>query len=265
MESWEHVSFLAGSENRVRVLEALHERPRRQCELVDACGLSRSTVHRALDGLEAREWVHSEGGAYRLTVGGRLVLDQYDALETAIERVDEWGPFLQRLGAVGATLPATALDDARLVANAPENPHAAMSHVTDVLAAADTGTFRGISPVVSPVVNEAAREPLAAGMPMELVIDESVLETSRTAYPGAFEAAHDFENFELYLSPDELTFGLTVLDDRALVCAHDEQGTLRECLDGTNEALVRWANDVYEDYRAVAERVDIAPEATPRR
>ncbi len=259
MESWEHVSFLAGSENRVRVLKALRERPRRQCELVDTCGLSRSTVHRALDGLEERGWVCSEDGKYRLTVGGRLVLDQYEALETAIERVNEWGSFLQRLGAVGATLPPAALDDARLVTNTPENPHATMSHTTDVLAAADTETFRGISPVVSPVLNEAAREPLTAGMAMELIIDESVLETSRTAYPGAFEAANDFENFELYLSPDELTFGLTLLDGRALVCAHDEQGTLRECLDGTNEALVRWANDIYEDHRAAAERIDTGP------
>ncbi|WP_435077218.1 helix-turn-helix transcriptional regulator [Halococcus sp. AFM35] len=259
MGTWEHVAFLAGSENRVRVLEALRERPRRQCELVDACGLSRSTVHRTLDGLGEREWVHSEGGEYRLTVGGRLVLDQFDALETAIERVDEWGPFLQRLGSVGATLPTAALDDARLVTNAPENPHATMSHVTDVLAAADGETFRGISPVVSPVTNEAAREPLAAGVAMELVIDESVLETSQAAYPDAFAAAHDFENFKLFLSPDEITFGLTVLDDRALVCAHDEQGTLYGCLDGTNEALVRWANDVYEDHRAAARRIDTVP------
>jgi predicted transcriptional regulator len=263
MGSWEHVSFLAGSENRVRILEALHDRPRRQCELVDACGLSRSTVHRALDGLEEREWVYSEDGAYRLTVGGRLVLDQFDALRTAIERVEEWGAFLQRLGGVGATLPAAALDDAQLVTNSPENPHATMSHTTDVLAAADTETFRGISPLVSPVVNEAARESLTAGVRMELLIDESVLDASRTAYPDAFEDAHEFENFELYLSPDELTFGLMLLDDRALVCAHDEQGTLRECLDGTNEALVRWASDTYEDHRAAAERVDTAP--SPRR
>jgi predicted transcriptional regulator len=263
MGTWEHISFLAGSQNRIQILETLRERPYRQCELVDACGLSRSTVHRALDGLEEREWIHSESGAYRLTVGGRLVLDQYESLETAIERVDECGPFLQRLGEVGATLPAAALDDARLVTNTPENPHAATGHTTDVLAAVDSETFRGISPVVSPVVNKAAREPLMADVRMELLIDESVLDASRTAYPDALAAAHDSENFKLFLSPEELSFGLMVLDDRALVCAHDEQGTLRECLDGTNEALVRWANDVYEDHRASAKRVD-TPEATLR-
>ncbi|WP_049996675.1 helix-turn-helix transcriptional regulator [Halococcus sediminicola] len=265
MGSWEHVAFLAGSANRVRILDTLRERPRRQCELVDACGLSRSTVHRALDGLEERGWVHSEGGAYRLTVGGRLVFEQYEALETAIERVDEWGSFLQRLGEVGATLPVATLDDARLITNTPANPHAAMHHITDVFVASDTGTFRGITPVVSPVINEAAHELLTTGAAMGLVIDESVLDTSRTAYPDAFAAAHDFENFELYLSPEGISFGLLVLDDRALVSTYDEQGTLHGCLDSTNEALVGWANDVYEDRWAAAERIDTVPEATPRR
>jgi predicted transcriptional regulator len=263
MESWEHVSFLAGSENRVRVLDALHERPRRQCELVDTCDLSRSTVHRTLDGLADRGWIHSESGEYRLTVGGRLVLDRYDALETAIERVDEWGSFLQRLGRVAATLPPAALDDARLVTATPENPHAATRHTTDVFAASDTETFRGISPVVSPVLNEAARELLTSGVAMELLIDESVLDTSRAAYPDALADAHDFESFELYLSPNELTFGLVVLDGRALVSAYDEQGVVRECLDGTSEALVTWASDVYEECREPSERVDTAP--SPRR
>ena len=265
MGSWEHVAFLAGSANRVRILDTLRERPRRQCELVDACGLSRSTVHRALDGLEEREWVHSEDGAYRLTVGGRLVFEQYEALETAIERVDEWGSFLQRLGEIGATLPTAALDDARLISNTPANPHAAMQHITDVFVANDTETFRGISPVVSPVVNEAAHELLAAGTRMELIVDESVLDISQAAYPDAFAAASEFENFELFVSPTELSFGLVVLDDRALVSSYDGQGTLRECLDGTSGALVTWAADTYEEYRAAAERVDTTPEATPRR
>lgn len=265
MASWEHVAFLAGSENRVQILETLHDRPRRQCELVCECGLSRSTVHRALDGLAEREWIHNEGGVYRLTVGGRLVLDQYELLETTIERVDEWGSFLQNLGETATTLPAAALDDAQLVSNVPENPHAAISHVADVFVTSDVDTFYGISPVVSPVLNHGARELATSGTEMEYLIDRSVLDASQSAYPDALAVAHSLDRFTLYLYPDELTFGLAVLDDRVLVSTYDAHGSLHECLDGTDEALVRWANDVYEDYRAAAEPID-APEAeaTPR-
>jgi predicted transcriptional regulator len=256
MGSREHIAFLAGSTNRVRILEALREHPRRQCELVRECGLSRSTVHRALDGLAAREWVRNEGSQYRLTAGGAFVLEQYDALETAIERVEEWGPFLNRLGDVAATLPPAALDDATMVTTTPENPHAAMSHVADAVASSSTETFRGISPVVSPVLNEAARDLIETDAEMELLIDDSVLDTSRTAYPAALEDAYTLENFALYLHPDDLTFGLTIFDKRVLVSTHDEQGVLRECLDGTSEALVTWARDTYEEHRAAAERAD---------
>jgi predicted transcriptional regulator len=259
MGSREHVAFLAGSENRVRILEALREQPRRQCKLVRECGLSRSTVHRALSGLAAREWIRNESGQYRLTAGGQLVLERYAALETAIERVDEWGSFLNRLGDVATTFPPAALDDATMITVSPENPHAAIGHLADAFAESNTETFRGISPVVSPVLNEAARELLGAGVSMELLIDESVLDTSRSAYPGALDDAYTGENFKLYLSPDELGFGLTILDGRVLITTHDEQGVLRECLDGTNDALVAWARDIYAEYRAAAERAD-----TPR-
>ena len=150
MGSREHVSFLAGSENRVRILERLREEPSRQCELVRRCGLSRSTVHRALSGLAEREWIERENGVYRPTPGGTVVLDRYEALETAIERVAEWGPFLNRLGSVADTLPSAAFDDATLLTVSPENPHAALGRFADAFAAGDVEFFYGISPVVSP-------------------------------------------------------------------------------------------------------------------
>lgn len=258
MGSREHVAFLAGSANRIRILDALREQPRRQCELVRVCELSRSTVHRTLDGLTAREWTRNEGGEYRLTAGGQLILDRYAALETAIERVDEWGPFLNRLGDIAATLPPAALDDATMVTTSPENPHAVIGHVADAFAASSSETFRGVSPVVSPLLNEAAGELLETGVEMELLIDESVLATSRAAYPDALEDAYVSENFTLYLSPDDLAFGLTILDERVLVTTHDEQGVLCECLDGTNEALVAWARDIYAKHRTRAERASAA-------
>lgn len=258
MDSREHVAFLVGSDNRIEILETLRERPCRQCELIRACGLSRSTVHRTLDGLSAREWIRNEGGEYRLTAGGQFVLDRYAALETAIERVEEWGPFLNRLGDVAATLPLAALDDATMVATTPENPHAAVRHVADAFAESRAETFRGITPVVSPVTNEAARKLVESGADMELLIDDSVLDTSRADYSDALEDAYTLSNFALYLSPDALTFGLTILDDRVLISAYDERGVLRECLDGTDDALAAWARDTYEEYRAAAERVDTA-------
>lgn len=260
MRSREHIAFLAGSTNRVRILETLREHPCRQCELIRECGLSRSTVHRTLDGLSARDWIRNDGGQYRLTAGGKFVLERYEALETSIERVDEWGPFLTRFGDVAATLPPAALDDATMVTNTPGNPHAAISHTADVFETSDTATFRGITPIVSPVLNEAARELVETGAEMELLIDDSVLDASRADYPAALEDAYTLPNFELFLYPDDLTFGLTILDERVLLGAYDERGVRWGSLDGTNAALTNWATDTYAEYRSRAKPADSVPQ-----
>lgn len=258
MGSREHVSFLAGSENRIRILETLREKPSRQCELVRRCGLSRSTVHRALSGLTAREWVRRENGVFRLTPGGTFVLDRYEALETTIERVSEWGAFLNRLGDIADSFPPSALDDATLLTVSPENPHVALSRFANAFADEDIGRFYGITPVVSPVINDAAAELLTDGIEMELLVDDSVLDTSRASYADALDDAYASENFALFRYPDDLDFGIAVFDDRVIVSAYDDRGVLRECLDGTDGTLCEWAREVYDEHRASAERVDIA-------
>jgi len=258
MGSREHVSFLAGSDNRVRILETLRENPARQCELIRDCGLSRSTVHRALSGLTAREWVRRENGTYHLTPGGSFVLDRYEALETTIDRVAKWGPFLNRLGAIADSFPLSALDDATLLTVSPANPHAALSRFANAFAAEDIERFYGITPVVSPVINDAAAELLTDGIEMELLVDDSVLDTSRASYADALDDAYSSENFALFRYPDDLDFGIAVFDDRVIVSAYDDRGVLRECLDSTDDALGEWAREVYDDYRASASRVDVA-------
>ena len=257
MTTREDISFLAGSENRVRILEALRDRPHRQSDLVREGYLSRSTVHRTLDGLTDREWVVRDDGRFRLTPGGRLILERYEGLESAVERVGEWGSFLNRLGGDAGALPLAALDDATLIAGCPENPHAALTHLADVFTnATDAERFRGISPVVSTVINEAAFELVSAGVPMELVIDDSVFSTSKASFSDALDDAHAFENIELFQYPGTLEFGLTILDDRVLVGAYDDRGVLRECLDGTDDALFEWATAVYDERRSAARRID---------
>ena len=252
----EHVAFLVGSANRVRILEALREQPYRQCELTEACDLSRSTAHRALDGLEGRGWVEQAAGEYRLTVGGDLVLARYEALETAIARIDEWGPFLNRVGDPADTLPLAALQNATLVRSTAENPHAAAAHFADALATSAADVFYGISPVVSPRFNEAAEGLIAAGTEMELIVDESVFDTSSTEYADDLDRAFSLDSFTLYVSPDDIGFGLTILDERAMIGAYDDRGVLRECLDTTDESLRAWAYDIYDDHRAAARRAE---------
>lgn len=51
------ITFLARSEHRIAVLDALQEAPRARHELRELTGASRVTVNRVLDDLEDRGWI----------------------------------------------------------------------------------------------------------------------------------------------------------------------------------------------------------------
>ena len=62
---------------------------------------------------------------------------------------------------------------------------------------------------------EASESAIGPTTDMELVIDESVLERSRTDYEGALQTAYDLDQFRLYLASEPLEFGVAIIDDVA--------------------------------------------------
>lgn len=257
MDTQEHVAFLASSGNRVQVLRELREESGRGAELARRCSLPRSTVHRCLDGLTTRGWAGKHEGTYRLTTPGSLVLSAYEDLTRTIAVTAEYERVLTQLGTVGRTLPIEGIARATAIEATPENPYATMEHYVDAFASASFERLRGIVPITNRLFNEAGEPLVEANVELEMIIDEGVLETLREDYPEAHERGVDSENFSLYVHPQSLSFGLAIFDDdRALVGAYDEQGNPRACLDGTDDALVEWAVDTYERFRAEARAVE---------
>lgn len=65
--SFGEVEFLAGSPNRIEVLEAVTGEPRTRDELKARTGLSRVALSRALSDLEDRDWLVRTGHHYAPT------------------------------------------------------------------------------------------------------------------------------------------------------------------------------------------------------
>ena len=259
MDSHEHVAFLAGSSNRVRVLKELRERPGRGAELARRCSLPRSTIHRCLDGLTTRGWAEKGEGSYRLTTPGELVLSAYEDLTETVRVSADHETLLTHLGEVGRTLPIEAMTSATVIEATPENPYATMEHSVDVFRSASFDRMRGIVPITSRSFNEAGRPLVEANVDIEVVIDERVLEAARESHAEAHQFGRDSDNFDLFVRPEALSFGLAILDDdRALVGAYDEDGNPRACLDGNDDVLIEWAIDTYERCRTAARRIEPA-------
>jgi hypothetical protein len=103
------IAYLARSDNRVTVLEALGKQARTRRELHETTGISQPTLGRILGGFEDRAWVRKNGKTYELTRFGELVATDFAQLMDTAEAV-------QRLRSLEPSLPLDDLDfDIRLL------------------------------------------------------------------------------------------------------------------------------------------------------
>lgn len=255
MNPREDIAFLVGSDSRVRILRELVADDYRPTELASEVSCARETVHRTLSGLVDRRWVEQEGRTYRATPVGRMVMSRYEELEATVTDAQEYGPFLAEASGAAAEIPEEALCDASVTTSTSENPHAPINRYVSWLGSETVSRFRGMSPIVSPVFNQAAERVLGPDTAMELVVDESVLDVSEREYPDAFDRAVTLEQFTLFLSLDPVQFGMAIVDGDVAVSAYDDGGNVVAMVEGSADTLYEWAEGVYERRRADAEPV----------
>lgn len=255
MTARSNIAYLVGSDNRVRILETLRERPHGPSELASACACARETAHRCLAGFVDRGWVTRENGRYEITPSGEMVLERYRGLESAVTQTTRLEAFLGRAPSAFRDLPPELLSELHLEAATPEDPHAPISRFRSVLGDETLDRFRGVTPVVSAVFNEAAARVIAPETDAELVVDESVLRASRTTYEDALDEAFSLSEFTLLLAREPLTFGLVLADDRAYASVYDD-GSVVASVDSDDGRFVQWIAELYERVRREARVVE---------
>lgn len=249
------IAYLVGSDNRVEILRALCEGSYGPSELASECSCARETAHRNLAGFLDRGWVARDDGAYRLTVSGQMVVDQYGRLESTVEGASRMRRFFRHAPSAFRDLPVSLLSTVRLETATPENPHAPITRFRATLGDRTLERFRGLTPVVSPLFNDAASTVLGPETDAELVIDESVLQVSETEYAEALQQAFSLDGFTLLVAPDPLDCGLVLADGRAFVCVYDE-GTVVASLDSDDETFVEWVAERYATERERGRAID---------
>jgi predicted transcriptional regulator len=263
MPARDDIAFLVGSEKRVRLLRALSAAADSPSNLATRCSCARETAQRTLRGFRERGWVQKVEGEYALTGAGQIVLDAYDAMEQSVEAADRLADFLLYAEDVVADLPRSVLRELEVTNATTEDPHAPIDRFLSVIGTEPVSSFRGITPIVSRIFNESVWSVVESESTVELVLDESVLETSEREYPVALRRAFELDNMELYVSPAPLTFGLAIIDDRVFVGAYTEAGNLIAGIDGSEDQFVRWAENLFERRKAGAQPVEQGDVAVP--
>ncbi|MFC4542054.1 helix-turn-helix transcriptional regulator [Halosolutus amylolyticus] len=248
-EVLEEIEFLALSENRIDVLNAVCDGPRTRRELEEITGASQPTLGRVLRDFDDRNWISSAGDGYEATATGRLVADGitdlYEILETELKLRD----IVAWLPTEAMTFDLRRLRDATIVVPSQTRPSAPVQRVTELVSRADR------TRVVSHAFNErmievvrehAVEEDGTFGGVLSASAIDAVAEDAALRRP--LRDLVEAENAEIRIYDGEIPFAVSIADDVVNMLVRDEAGMLQASLE-TDDGTVRdWALDLHEEY-----------------
>lgn len=247
--------YLAGSPDRLALLERLRESPATPADLADALPSSHRTIQRTLAEFTDRGWAEKREGRYQLTTTGKLVTTEHANYVTALDRIETFAPLYRNLPSADAPDPRW-MAGADLAVAEPDNPHAPVDHYVTELGRLETDTVQMLSPVLSRLLHDAHAKLAMKGVHTELVMADATVERARELNPVEFAVVISVDVLDLYRSPDEIRLGLTIGDDRVLLAAYDEDRQLHACASTNDPNLREWAAKRFEHYRDRAELVE---------
>lgn len=251
----EEIEFIARSDHRTGVLDALADGPRDRNELYDATGASAPTMGRILADFEDRQWVARDGRRYDLTPLGEFVAEQFDDFRTAMDTQ-------QRLRDVWQWLPMEIdgfdfelFEDPVISRPGPAYPYEPIERVTDMVAETETMRGFGMAMLKSSSLEaffDRTRDDLVCEYVYPPAVFEELLAWDETRVADA--AARD--NYTPMLHDDlpvDEWCGICLFDERVSFCCYEpETGLLRALVDTGAPEMYEWAESVYERYRREA-------------
>lgn len=242
---------------RYEFLRSVRDEPQTKRSLVQRRDVSRSTVDRAVRGLESEGLLERREGRVRLTLAGRLALDAYERFADALVGIDEAGPVLE-------TLPSDAAFDVDLVRGADmveaesHAPHRPIEALDDLLA--DATYVRTYATMVIPEIVTTFRDRLVEGnCTVEVVADEPVVDALVSEHATALDDAIRTGQLELYeTAASTPAFTFLVADREGGGCVgatiHGERG-VTVLLKNDRSAAIEWLLERYDSLREGAERL----------
>ncbi|WIV68399.1 helix-turn-helix transcriptional regulator [Natrialbaceae archaeon AArc-T1-2] len=248
-------SLLGTIDSRVSFLSSLEDGPRDKRALVGELECSRSTVDRAIRELETLALVERVDDAYRLTIVGRLALEEYRRSRDRLEAIAGLGEYL---GTVPQTVPLSpsVLEGATVHEPEPHAPHEPLAHLLERIDDADR--FRGFDgteriPQIRTRLYERTVEGSLTG---ELVLADDLVTFLLERHPDQVRDVLD-GGFDFY-TVSSVPYGLVRLDtpsqsETVLVFTSDVGDVV---VRNDSDAACEWGDAVYRRYRARAQRLE---------
>lgn len=251
----EGIAFLSRSRNRVDVLEALDTDAMTRQEVRVATDVSRTTLGRVLREFEERNWVARDGDQYATTPLGELVVESFLSLRETMRCV-------ATLREVVDWLPTDEMDvdlghfaDADVTFPDANNPAAHQARGLELLTSATT--LRVLVDAAFPQLVAGTRDRVADGT----LSFEGVLSADLVTYLDTNpELAGLFADLaaagEVHQHDGPVPYNMLVADETLLLWLCDADQKNQALLTSDDAAVVAWAEETFESYRAQADELE---------
>lgn len=236
-------------------LEVLADGQLRPRDLADRVGCSRSTVHRVTRQLSDAGLVERTDDGLALTPLGDVVTGELQRFEERVATAHRLEPALETFADLDFEFPVDAFTDATVTETTPEDPYRTVNRFMTLVDG--TERLRGLDPAtINPLHLDDLHQAVLDGMETDAIFRRDVVAELLRNNPERARTA--FESGSLTLrTHDDLTFGLTVCDDRVGVAIYDEEtGLLDTYVDTAAPAALDWGERVFESFAADADVVD---------
>lgn len=258
-DALEHIAYLARSENRVQILEALSKKPYNRRDLVDETGVSSATVGRVLTELQSHGWAERTQDGYVATPAGTQVTAEFEPFIGAMETI-------QHLGDAVGWIPTDELDIglhhfSDVTVRRPERYDPA--DITDFFVdhLQDVSTFRTLTHLVPIEAKERIMlDGVRSGrLTIDLIITGELLDylLEHPAHRGRWTDLLD-AGATAYCYDARIPCNLFILGDLVILGdSHSNSGHPYACLVTENSTIRAWAHDLIDRYRVKADPIDV--------
>jgi predicted transcriptional regulator len=251
-DALDDIRYVADSEHRVVVLEALTAGPCTRDDLRAATGASAATVGRLVAGFEERGWLRREGRQYRLTTLGAFVAESFDRLHRDVRVARELRDLLPGMPLDEIGVGIDRLADARVTRVTPETPLTIASRIRELeLTSQDARSLTDFFP--EPCIDGRYEAIVEGTQTFEAVFSPGVVDeamASATAEKFAAIVAADRTDVRVYEGP--YVHRVMVHDGVACLVVRDAHNVSIGMVETADETVLDWVTETFERHQAEA-------------
>lgn len=248
----DHVEYLARSENRLRILEAVANDSLTRPEIAEATAVPRATLGRILSDLTEKGWIEQDQTRYRSSPEGAYLAWEFRSLLETVETLTELGDLIQWFPTNAVDFSLGRLNDARITKPTQSDSIAPVRRATEILT--ESNEIQGLTSVFAPDALRANHEAVVEqGQQFKVVFTKEVVELAQSEpdLEVLFRELMNAETATVYRYEGSLPtpYNIWLYNGAAAIGVSDDTGAPRAIIETDDPAVREWVESTIDAHR----------------